>query len=63
MIIKNSVIGENVEIGEGAKIIDSAVGDDEKIEANAEIINLRVWNKPVPEGYPDKQVGNVIENQ
>jgi mannose-1-phosphate guanylyltransferase len=61
-MIKNSVIGENVTIEEGAKIVDSVVGDNEKISSDALIKSQRVWTQPIPKGYPERQVGNIIES-
>ncbi|HDO19866.1 MAG TPA: NDP-sugar synthase [Thermoplasmatales archaeon] len=59
-VIRNSVIGENCKVKDGAKVINSVVGDGEIIEENGVVEEERVWTKPIPEGYPRKQVGNVI---
>ena len=58
--VLNSVIGENSIIKKGAKIVNSVIGDNEAIEENRVIENAKVWSKPIPEGYPKGQVGNVI---
>lgn len=58
--INNSVIGENCEIKESCEIKNSVIGDNETVEANTFLNNKPVWNQPKPEGYPDKQIGNVI---
>ncbi|KAA0009188.1 MAG: NDP-sugar synthase [Thermoplasmata archaeon] len=58
--VLNSVIGENSIIKKGAKIVNSVIGDNETIEENRVIENAKVWSKPIPEGYPKGQVGNVI---
>lgn len=60
VVVKNSVIGENCEIGDYCEITNSVIGDNEKVEANTSLDNKPVWNQPKPEGYPDKQIGNVI---
>ncbi|MEF8879298.1 MAG: NDP-sugar synthase [Candidatus Thermoplasmatota archaeon] len=59
--IENSVIGENTRIGEGSKIVNTVVGDNEEVKDNSDLNNEAVWNQPIPEGYPDKQIGNVIK--
>ena len=58
--IENSVIGEGCIIGDGAKIINSVIGDEEEIGEGRIVDGERVWTKPIPEGYPDKQIGNVV---
>jgi len=58
--IRNSIIGENCSILDNSNIIDSVVGDYEIIIKGSTLNNNIVWNKPIPEGYPKKQVGNVI---
>jgi hypothetical protein len=37
-----------------------AVGDNENIQQGTILENVVVWNQPIPEGYPSKQIGNVI---
>ena len=58
--IENSVIGESCIIRDGAKIINSVIGDEEEIGEGRIVEGERVWTKPIPEGYPDKQIGNVV---
>lgn len=58
--IVNSVIGEKSIVKENSVLIDSVVGDREVIEGNFE--GERIWTKPIPEGYPETQVGNVIRS-
>ncbi len=58
--IENSVIGESCIIRDGAKIINSVIGDGEKIGEGRIVEGERIWTKPIPEGYPDKQIGNVV---
>jgi len=60
VLIENSVVGEGCIIRRGAKIIDSVIGDKEEIEESRIIKGERVWTKPIPKGYPDRQVGNVV---
>jgi NDP-sugar pyrophosphorylase family protein len=54
------VIGEHCEIKDGATLRNVAVGDNETIEKQTTLENVIVWNQPIPPGYPDKQIGNVI---
>lgn len=58
--LKNCVIGENCVIGADAHLLRTVVGDNEEIENNAEFVETTIWTQPVPEGYPKKQIGNVI---
>lgn len=61
VILKECVIGENCKIESYSKIKNAAVGDNETISNNSIIENKIVWTQSLPEGYPDKQIGNVIE--
>jgi mannose-1-phosphate guanylyltransferase len=58
--ITNSVIGENCVVGTGSKIMNSVIGDKENIQPNSMLDNHLRWTQPIPEGYPKKQIGNVI---
>jgi mannose-1-phosphate guanylyltransferase len=58
--LDHSVIGEHCEIQDGAVLRNVAVGDNEIIQKKTKLDNIIVWNQPVPEGYPKKQIGNVI---
>ena len=60
VILSNCVIGEKCKIGNSSKIINSVLGDNEIIDKQTFLDNKIVWSKAVPEGYPDKQIGNVI---
>jgi ADP-glucose pyrophosphorylase len=59
----NCVIGENSKIGSFANLKNTVVGDNEIVEEKTVLDNKIVWNQPVPRGYPDKQIGNPIENK
>jgi mannose-1-phosphate guanylyltransferase len=56
--IKRSIIGEGCEVKESS-LENCIVGDGEVIKGK-KLKNLRVWSKPIPPGYPEKQIGNVI---
>jgi mannose-1-phosphate guanylyltransferase len=60
VILDHCVIGENCEIGEGSVLRNVAVGDNERIDNHTQRENTVVWNQPIPQGYPNKQIGNVI---
>ncbi|MDH7517439.1 MAG: NDP-sugar synthase [Candidatus Thermoplasmatota archaeon] len=61
VFLQNCVVGENSTVGDFSSLRNSVVGDNEKIKDRSNIEGLFVWTKPVPAGYPDKQIGNVIE--
>jgi mannose-1-phosphate guanylyltransferase len=56
-----SVVGENSKISDNSDIKNSVIGDNEEIKDITTINNKAVWTQPIPDGYPDKQIGNVIE--
>jgi len=58
--LENCIIGENSVVGDFSVLKNSVVGDKEEIKAKSKINDLFVWSKPVPAGYPDKQIGNAI---
>ncbi|MCK5300268.1 MAG: NDP-sugar synthase [Thermoplasmatales archaeon] len=60
VILNNSIVGEDCKIMDNSYLKNSIVGDHEIIENDSIIHNSIVWNKPIPEGYPKKQIGNVI---
>jgi len=60
VVLKDCVIGENSKIDDFSVIKNSVVGDNEKLMEKSRINNEIVWNQPIPEGYPSKQIGNVL---
>ena len=60
VIINNSIVGEDCKIMNNSQLKNSIIGDQEIIENDSILNNSIVWNKPIPEGYPKKQIGNVI---
>jgi mannose-1-phosphate guanylyltransferase len=58
--LNHCVIGQNVKIEDGVMLQNVAVGDNETIQQGTSLENTVVWNQPIPEGYPSKQIGNVI---
>ena len=60
VILNRCVIGENCVVGKNSILNDVVLGDNEKIKPNTEINNQIIWTQPKPEGYPDKQIGNIL---
>jgi mannose-1-phosphate guanylyltransferase len=58
--LDHCVIGEQVEIGDNSILKNVAIGDNETIEKHTKLDHAIVWNQPIPQGYPNKQIGNVI---
>ena len=72
IVYSNATIGENVNlyycvVGENCKIADfsniknSVIGDNEILSEETILDNKAIWTQPIPQGYPDRQIGNVIE--
>jgi mannose-1-phosphate guanylyltransferase len=61
VLLSDCVIGENCEIGSFSNIKNSVLGDNEKLSGKSNITEKIIWTQPTPEGYPDKQIGNVLE--
>lgn len=57
------IVADNCTVGAGAKLTNVIIGEGEEIPAGARIENEKIWTKPVPEGYPKKQVGNPLKKQ
>jgi mannose-1-phosphate guanylyltransferase len=57
--VTNSILGDGVTIASNVRLTDCVVGDGEFVRAN--VSGERVWTKPVPEGYPDRQIGNRMD--
>lgn len=56
--VEDCILGDGVTVEAGVHLKDCVVGDGEYVKAN--VVGQRVWSKPVPPGYPDKQVGNAL---
>jgi len=59
--MERCIVADNCTVGAGAKLRNVVVGEGEKIAAHADIADEKIWTKPVPEGYPRKQVGNPLK--
>ena len=60
VVLDHCVIGEQVTIGDSSVLKNVAVGDGEIIIDHTKLDNAVVWNQQIPQGYPSKQIGNVI---
>ena len=58
--VEECILGEGCQIGRNVRLVQSIVGDGEVIDDNRSLENVSVWTKPVPEGYPPGQIGNVV---
>jgi len=58
--LDHCVIGEQGVVGPRSKLTYSVVGDFETIPPESISENQPIWTQPIPEGYPKKQIGNVI---
>jgi mannose-1-phosphate guanylyltransferase len=61
--LSGCIIGENGFVGKNSNLKHTVLGDNEKIEENSIYDNKIIWTQEKPEGYPDKQIGNPIENK
>lgn len=56
--LTDCVLGDDVHIADGTLLTDCIVGDGETVAG--EHTGERIWTRAVPDGYPEKQVGNVL---
>ena len=56
--VTHSILGNNVKV-KGSKIRNCVIGDNEEITTMVRD-GERVWSKPIPKGYPEQQVGNIV---
>ncbi len=59
--LSNCVIGENAVVKSNSNLKYTVLGANENINENTILDNKIVWTQEKPKGYPDKQIGNVIE--
>ncbi len=59
-ILNHCVVGENSQIQPNAVLTYVVLGDNEILSEQSTIENELIWTQPIPEGYPRKQIGNVI---
>ncbi|MCA1819945.1 MAG: NDP-sugar synthase [Halobacteriales archaeon] len=56
--LERCILGDGVTVRDGVHLVDCVVGDNEAVSHDAK--DARIWTKPVPAGYPQKQVGNAL---
>ncbi len=56
--LRDVVLGHDVVVEAGAELVDCVVGDGETVSGRHE--GERIWSRPVPDRYPQKQVGNAM---
>lgn len=60
VVLNNCVIGENSTVEKGSALTNTVVGDNETVKANSKMEKQFIWTQPIPKGYPNKQIGNVL---
>lgn len=60
VVLNQCVIGEQSIIQSFSKLRKSVIGDQEKIPEKSTYENALIWTRPIPKGYPKRQIGNVI---
>jgi mannose-1-phosphate guanylyltransferase len=58
--LNNCIIGEGSVVQTQSSLNYVVLGDNETVSENNSIENKLIWTKQIPEGYPRKQIGNVI---
>ncbi|HUR60866.1 MAG TPA: NDP-sugar synthase [Candidatus Thermoplasmatota archaeon] len=56
--LERCILGDGVTIQAGVHLADCVVGDNESVSHSGH--GQRIWTKPIPAGYPQKQVGNAL---
>ncbi len=62
-VIDNCVIGSDCTIGNNVVLRDVIMGDGEEVTDKKNLENISIWSKPVPESYPEKQIGNALKDE
>jgi mannose-1-phosphate guanylyltransferase len=56
--LEDCILGDGVTVEAGVHLKDCVVGDGELVRHNG--TGQRIWTRPTPHGYPEKQVGNAL---
>jgi mannose-1-phosphate guanylyltransferase len=56
--LESCVLGDGVTVDVGVQLKECVVGDGERVRHSA--TGQRIWTRPTPAGYPEKQVGNAL---
>jgi len=59
-IIENCIIGSDCTVGDNAILRNVIMGDGETADEGKKFEDKTIWRKPLPDGYPEKQVGNAL---
>jgi mannose-1-phosphate guanylyltransferase len=58
--LKHCIVGEQGIIDDESELTYVVAGDQEHLPTGSNLENEIIWTQPVPQGYPKKQIGNVI---
>ena len=58
--LTNCIVGSQCIIGDNVHLQNVVLGDNEKISSSTSLEKTTIWTQPIPQGYPQKQIGNVI---
>ncbi len=61
--MENCIVADRCKIGKNVRMKNVVVGEGEIIEDGKIIENEKIWNKPLPKGYPKKQIGNPLKKK
>ncbi len=60
-VLDNCVVGEKCKIGSNSTLKHSVLGDNEYLPKDSIHNDQLIWTKSIPNGYPNKQIGNVLQ--
>ncbi|MFO7677840.1 MAG: NDP-sugar synthase [Thermoplasmatota archaeon] len=60
VVLDHCIVGENSFIDDDCHLTYCVIGDHEKVKQKSSLEKNIIWNQPIPHGYPNKQIGNVI---
>lgn len=58
--MEKCIIGENCVVGNDVVMKNVIVGDNEQIKDGLKLENEKIWSKGLPDGYPERQIGNPV---
>mgnify|MGYP006285239119 CR=1 FL=1 len=58
--LDHCVIGEDAKVSNHSGLSYVVLGDNEILSEKKNLENEIIWTQPIPEGYPKRQIGNVI---
>jgi len=60
-LLQNCIVASDCIVGKNVVMKNVVVGDGEIIEDEEFLENAKIWRKPIPDGYPEKQIGNPLQ--